>query len=165
MTELPETAKLIAFLTMIGAGRTGHSRRHLMDHLLGTFELLDAWGCDRQICLAGGLHSIYGTNLFPKESLQATARLAVASAFGAEAERLAWIFGSIDRPLAIERGYGSDRRRNVDVSLNPNDLMKLRLIEAANLLEQGGSLDRWPNIKGAMLQQVERMSVAAPNQD
>ncbi|HEX3933443.1 MAG TPA: hypothetical protein VHW43_02110 [Puia sp.] len=138
---------LIGFLNEIGAGSLSHSGRSLMDHLTGTYDLLKKWGCDKATCLAGGLHSVYGTNIFTTESLSAAARPLVRHVFGADAERLAWLFGTLNRPRAFEQGSGLDRRNNASVTLDTKDLRLLRLIEAANLLEQGSSLQRWPNIR------------------
>ena len=140
---------LETWLRSIGADRTAHSGRSLMAHLMGTFDILYRWGCAESTCLAGGLHSIYGTNIFARETLGSDDRVMVRARFGAEAEALAWLFGSIDRPTAIELGYGVDRRCGCPVTLEDTELYALRLIEAANLLEQGGALARWPNIRAA----------------
>lgn len=137
---------LISFLKEIGTDKLSHSGRSLSRHLIGTFDLLKKWGCDEATCIAGGLHSIYGTNIFVAESLSRKARLLVRQRFGADAERLAWLFGSLNRPKAIERGSGIDRRSRSKVKLDAADLLSLRLIEAANLMEQGESLEEWPNI-------------------
>jgi hypothetical protein len=147
MTGETTREALIGFLNEIGAGTLAHSGRCLMDHLTGTYDLLKRWGCDKATCLAGGLHSVYGTNAFKTESLTAAARSLVRQRFGADAERLAWLFGTLNRPRAFELGSGLDRRNNSKVTLDIKDLRLLRLIEAANLLEQGSSLQRWPNIR------------------
>jgi len=138
--------RLHDFLKEIQADEVPHSGRSLMNHLLGTYGILKKWDCEEFVCLAGGLHSIYGTNVFKRESLSIEARPRVRHLFGEDAERLAWQFGTINRPKAIEIGFGIDRRRNTEIILKEPDLKSLRLIEAANLLEQGASLDSWPNI-------------------
>jgi (p)ppGpp synthase/HD superfamily hydrolase len=144
---MPDTrSTLIAFLQEIGAGATAHSGRSLIDHLIGTYDILKKWKCDEEICIAGGLHSIYGTNVFTKESLSKKDRPMVRHLFG-NAERLAWLFGNINRPQAIERGVGIKRKSGNRIILSTRDCFSLRLIEAANLIEQGSSLDGWPNIK------------------
>ena len=147
--------KLILFLEEIGVNHTGHTGRSLMDHLMGTYDLLKKWGCDDSTAIAGGLHSVYGTNIFTKESINDAARPIVRRRFGNRPERLAWLFGSINRPKAIELGFGIDRRNNIEVKLNKKDLKALQLMEAANLMEQGSSLRKWPNIAQAVSLHVQ----------
>jgi hypothetical protein len=136
---------MIALLQAAGAGKTKHSGRTLIDHLDGTYNLLHAAGCSRDVCLAGLAHSVYGTNRFRKQTIPEEMREGVRRIIGERAEHLAYTFGRIDRPRAIEAGDGVDEA----------DLPALSLIEAANLLEQGGSLARWPNIAALWRRQVE----------
>lgn len=131
---------LTRLLKAAGADTTRHSGRTLLDHLIGTHDMLKAAGCDEHVCLAGASHSIYGTNAFTKVTIQHTMRHAIVRIIGPRAEKLAWTFSQIDRPRAIENGKDID----------------LMHVEAANLLEQGGSLDRWPNIRAAWQQQLNR---------
>jgi hypothetical protein len=138
---------LISFLQQTGTDSTKHTGRSLMDHLVGTYDILKEWKCTESVCIAGGLHSIYGTNVFTKQSLSEKDRPMVRRKFGIEAERLAWLFGILNRPKAIENGFGIDRRNSCEIILSKNDIFRLRFIEAANLIEQGFSLDSWPNIK------------------
>lgn len=146
---------LVSFLKRIKIDEVSHTGRSLFDHLVGTFDLLRQWKCEQSVCLAGGLHSVYGTNIFSHESLTEQARPLVQEIFGVPAERLAWLFSSIDRPKAIETGRGVNRRQNGRLILiEPDDLQSLRLIEAANLLEQGNSLEGWPNIHRAKQMQL-----------
>jgi hypothetical protein len=137
---------LSAILILAGADRTNHSSRSLLDHLLGTYDILRSWKCEESVCIAGGLHSIYGTNVFKKDSLSISARPILRNFFSEEAEELAWRFGSVDRPRAIENGFGIDWRMGKQITFNGDILRKLRLIEAANLLEQGSDIEKWPNI-------------------
>ncbi len=148
--EDPARDRLRKALTKIGANNTPHSGRNLLDHFLGTYDLLKQWGCESNVCLAGGLHSIYGTNVFKKITITEEHRPAVRKHFGEAAERLAWLFGSLSRPRALEDGVLVDRRSGVELIISNDDLESLRLIEAANLLEQGGSLDSWPRIRATM---------------
>jgi SM-20-related protein len=147
-----------SFLKEIGARSLSHSGRALSDHLIGTYDLLKEWNCDAATCIAGGLHSIYGTNVFTPEALPGNARPLVRQRFGAGAEKLAWLFCSLNRPAAIESGIGISRRNNTPVKLDDIVLRSLRLIEAANLLEQGESLRKWPNIRREMKMMQKRAS-------
>ncbi len=145
-------------LTLVGAKETKHTGRTLYDHLMGTMAMLEAVEASPATCAAGALHSIYGTNAFRHKSIPSHLRHVVRKCVGERAERLAWTFCNIDRPRALEFPIASDRpgyvylteRRDGEVGsveVDFIDLMALRLIEAANLLEQGGDLKRWPVIK------------------
>jgi hypothetical protein len=60
--------------------------------------------------------------------------------FGERAERLAYLFHSCNRKLSpnnIENGRLFDRRSNVPLSnVSVQDIQALRLVEAANMLDQ-----------------------------
>ncbi len=149
-----ERSSLTEFLFEIGTCNLSHSGRPLMDHLIGTYDLLKQWECDKTTRIAGGLHSVYGTNIFTVATLSIEKRPIVSEKFGADVERLAWLFSILNRPKAIEYGFGVDRRNDEEVVISIPDLQALRLIEASNILEQNGSLNKWPNIMKALKQQV-----------
>ncbi len=134
-------------LAGIGASNTSHSGRKLVDHLLNTYDMLVAAGCPRDVCLAGGLHSIYGTNAFRHVSTED--RLPVRERFGEAAEHLAHLFCTINRPRGLNDNQPISWRTGAKVSLDDETLHKLRMIEAANLIEQGESVSRFPRIMDA----------------
>ena len=143
----------------VGNGRPDpRFRRTLFDHLLGTYNLLIQWGQPQAVCLAGLFHSIYGTNVFLRQSLQASQRTELQAVIGMEAEALAWLFCNIERPGAILRGLQQgmtdqavqlDTRRDQQAMPTPTmptaplQVQALAEIECANLIEQdcwGGAL-------------------------
>lgn len=135
-TETDDRALLRHALEDVGAFKTAHSGRPLAEHLLNTYDLLTQAGCSRDVCLAGGLHSIYGTSAF--RHVSTTDRSPIIERFGAEAERLVHLFSTIDRPRVLEDDLAA--------SIDAPTLHGLRLIEAANLIEQGESLAAFPHI-------------------
>lgn len=149
-------ARLRAFLTDRGAFEVGHTGRMLGDHLMATYDILRAAGCPEHVCLGGGLHSVYGTNAFRRATILPDERAAVQSAFGYEAEGLAYLFSVLDRPLGLESGAPVRYRTKEPVPLLPEQLVALRLIEAANLIEQEEALDRFPVIAKVWLDQDQR---------
>jgi hypothetical protein len=152
MNEDKIKSELITFLTSINANNVRHSGRTLMEHLIGTYEILRSWGCDDSICIAGGLHSIFGTNKFLFSCLSVGDRPNVRSLFGENAEELIWLFCTLNRPKAIENGVGINRINGETINIEQKKLHSLRLIEAANLLEQSSSLARWPIIHQTAIQ-------------
>ncbi len=139
--------RLIFVLGLMGAAGAGHSGRKLMDHLLGTYDLLSEAGCAPEVCLAGGLHSIYGTNVF--RTVSTVERGPVRETFGERAERLAWLFCNVNRPRGLDDGRLVDWQTKDSVTVDDATLHDLRMIEAANLLEQGESLARFPRVEKA----------------
>jgi hypothetical protein len=62
-------------------------------------HLLRIAGFEEAVCVGGLLHSIYGTNRFRTKSLSnAHERAKVAECAGVEAERLAFLFSTVNRP-------------------------------------------------------------------
>jgi hypothetical protein len=96
---------LLVALKRLGAFRTQHNRRMgltLGEHLTNTYDDLKRMGADEDVALAGGLHSIYGTNAFRSASLGPDKRPVIRQLFGERAERLAWLFSQINRPRCFE---------------------------------------------------------------
>jgi hypothetical protein len=156
ITEDTPREDLKKALLEAGADKHFHSGRLLSDHLLGTYDLLKTWECEEAVCLAGGLHSIYGTNTYSTETLSEVYRPRVQQRFGEEAERLAWLFGSLERRKAFEGGITINRRNNTSMIIEAHDFHSLMLIEAANQMEQGKSLEQLPDVRKAMGEQITK---------
>lgn len=128
-------SKLTQFLIVQAkADKARHSGRTLLDHLVGTHDLLQRWGNSEDICNAGLFHSIYGTVHFHHKAWPLDQRDVIRGLIGDYAEKLACLFCGMNRPAAF-----FDRE---DAWLFPQMLRDLREIEAANLIEQG-SKGRW----------------------
>lgn len=135
-------AIFLELLKASGAQLRPHSRRTLMDHLVGVYVILQQWGAEQYVCNAGLFHSIYGTNVFKHESIALSDRQRVAGIIGEKAEVLAYQFCSLDRPHAliqmIEGVAPLDRYTQKLSVITQVALRQLVQIEAANLIEQGG---------------------------
>jgi hypothetical protein len=94
-------------LVMSGTGNIVHDKRKgsrpLLSHLIGTKELLQQAGYSQDICTAGLLHSVYGTNRFTIACIDPEQRQQVRAVAGEEAERLAWLFHAINRPRTLHK--------------------------------------------------------------
>lgn len=112
-------------LIELGADQTKHSGRTLFEHLKGVHDLLRDWNAPQHVCLAGLFHSIYGTEVFKHQSLDDRKRLQAATDKRTEALVHAFCVAK-DRPLFESIEDKTTRRQ-------------LQEIEAANILEQGGS--------------------------
>jgi hypothetical protein len=157
MTTIPAgVAPFLALLRRYHADETAHSRRTLVDHLLGVYRLLEDWGNPAEICRAGLFHSIYGTNIFTHRSAQFSDRAVIRAAIGERAERLAFLFCIAERPVAFLKAALEGATILDDIvhggshPIDRADLAALIEIEVANFLEQPENPDDIALIKGAI---------------
>ncbi len=107
-----------------------HSGVTLFHHLLGTYRILKAWGCDDDLCAAGLFHSIYGTPAYLDGPLPVSGRGELRDLIGGQAEELVYQFSLTSWQQVLESGP------DVLVTL-PQSLLTLA---AANIAEQWARL-------------------------
>lgn len=127
-----------ALLLAAGTHVARHGKRTLLDHLMGTHEILREWGNGPEVCQAGLFHSIYGTNIYKHQSIGFSHRRHVRAVIGREAENLAFLFCTLKRPRAlIAAANNKSLGKPLPTVLQPKgQLNKLLEIECANLIEQ-----------------------------
>lgn len=125
---------LKAFLLNIGAHQKPHKGGSLADHLLRVFHLMKSVGIGDILAVAGGLHSVFGTNAYKDACLPWESDL-VKESFGDEVDRIVRLFARLNRPDDLKDGS----------PLSEQDLFLMRCIETANLYDQG-ELDRHPHL-------------------
>jgi hypothetical protein len=119
-----------------------HTEHTLLEHLVNTARLLKMWGCAEAVCRAGLFHSIYGTEVFTETPVSLAYREEVRSVIGAEAERLAYLFGAMERQTLynnLDRNGDYtlfDRWQQAEISLTSADYVNLFTMIVANWLEQ-----------------------------
>ncbi|WP_234775675.1 DUF6817 domain-containing protein [Paraburkholderia tropica] len=132
LPELP-----IALLRAVGAENIPHHRQSLFDHLIGTYRLLNAAHAPEHVCLAGLLHSCYGTVHFSLPLFDISDRERLQTLIGHHAERLAYLFCALDRrhlpTLAVTT---FDRLTGEDIQITKADHLGLLQVEIANRLDQ-----------------------------
>jgi hypothetical protein len=129
------------FLSSINTNSINHKNSSLAGHLLTTYDLLKLAGRDEDTCSAGAFHSIFGTNVFKKQTLNETDQSQVSAIIGERATRLALLFSKIKRPHTLELAMGKmgavlDLNDGGTVEVNQQDLESLCAIECANLHDQ-----------------------------
>ena len=85
---------LLAVLKRTGTFRQQHNRRMgltLGEHLTNTYDDLIRMGADEDVAIAGGLHSIYGTNSFRQASLDADKRPRNGQSIGKMVLTVLWV--------------------------------------------------------------------------
>lgn len=136
-----EYEKLLDFLCSHGANKIKHSDRSLHVHLMNTFEILRQKKQPIDFCYAGGLHSIFGTNIFKEKALQDDQKHLIVENFGQNVLNLIETFCRDDRPMFFEKEYDDN------CGMQKYIFEKLQLVEAANQFEQKKlTEDRFPNL-------------------
>ena len=92
----------LRFLRKANTEGMPHSDRGLLDHLLGTRQLLVEWEARPALCDAGLFHSVYGTQHYELKAVPLTMRNEVQQLIGDEAESLAWLFCMIRRETLFQ---------------------------------------------------------------
>jgi hypothetical protein len=92
----------LRFLRKANAEGMPHSDRGLLDHLLGTRQLLVEWEARPALCDAGLFHSVYSTEYYEQQAIPLSMRNEVQQLIGDEAESLAWFFCMIRRESLLE---------------------------------------------------------------
>jgi hypothetical protein len=132
----------LSFLEHEGAGTIGHSKRTLLQHLVGVRALLASWRARPELLDAGLFHSIYGTEFFLPVLVDPTQRDRVQALIGAEAERLANLWAGLQRSSLAENvgrsdGFRARRRGGVEgLELTLQDVQDLVTLWTADTLEQ-----------------------------
>lgn len=86
------------------AAEIKHVGGTLMPHLVGTSKLLEEWGNPPALCLAGLVHTAYGTDGFAETFFDPmTQRQDLAAIIGEEAEAITYFYDSCDRKFLYSR--------------------------------------------------------------
>lgn len=89
------------FLKSYDAHLINHSHGSLLDHLYGTYSLLNSWKLPKSTCIAGLFHSIYGNEYFKYGLLDINNRKILIDLIGKTAEELVYYFNTCDRTQTI----------------------------------------------------------------
>jgi hypothetical protein len=119
---------------------------YLSEHLMGTTRLLETWGCEKDLCCAGLLHSIYSTEAFttadmPFVPLPLERREEVRLILGWRTERLVYLFGALERRTFFAHGAKQsaftlfDRFNHVEIPLSRQEYADLLTLTLADWLE------------------------------
>lgn len=139
--------ELKSFLVDLPGIDAPHTDRSLLDHLVGTFELLSLWNAPKHVCEAGLFHSIYGTEAHPSATVAVSDRLELKRRIGSRSEKLV---------LAFHDARWSRILNDTDYAATTGDANAgLYEIAAANLVEQVPRLMLRPHYREPVLEAVE----------
>lgn len=149
----PRRDSLQRFIESVGAASKEHKVGNLANHLLTTYDLLKAANQSDDICLAGGAHSLYGTNIYKEACLADDDQDSLRAVIGDTALELVKLFATTDRPQALEATAGKytstlPLTTGGTVEITQEQFYALFVIEAANLYEQNSGVpNKYPNLK------------------
>lgn len=92
----PRFLQLLGLLESLGAADRAHTGRTFLGHCLAVGNILAAWDCTDEVCLAGVCHSIYGTATSRAAALGLDRRDELRAIVGDGAEELAYLNCAID---------------------------------------------------------------------
>ncbi|MDJ0650680.1 MAG: hypothetical protein QNJ60_18460 [Xenococcaceae cyanobacterium MO_188.B19] len=132
-------SQLIDLLIDLNTDSSSHSQGTLIDHLQNTYELLKQWNNPNYVCLAGLFHSIYGTQIYKKQTLGLQERNLIKEAIGIEAEYLVYLFCIMHRGYFYNHLHSNEVRSSQDgthILISEKTKRNLCEILVANELEQ-----------------------------
>ncbi len=132
-------SQLLDLLIDLNTDSSSHSQGTLIDHLQQTYELLKQWNNPNYVCLAGLFHSIYGTQIYKKQSLGLQQRNLIKEAIGIEAEYLVYLFCIMHRGYFYNHLHSNEVRSSQDgthILISEKTKRNLCEILVANELEQ-----------------------------
>jgi hypothetical protein len=140
-TNDPMYERALELLNRFGAVDVEHPSGTLLEHLRGTYEQLERWGCSEDLCRAGLYHSVYGTEYFQKRTVPLEARDEVRSAIGDRAEEIAYLYCALSRQslyrnLDVGAPYMVKARDGREMPISLAQLADLMTLDLANRLEQ-----------------------------
>jgi hypothetical protein len=128
------------FLRSHGAADVPHLNGTLLEHLEATAAVLERWGADEPLVLAGLCHATYGTDGFAPSLLSLDDRPMLVDAIGPRAEAIVYSYAACDRTFTYAQfaaGTPRFRDRFTTEVLSPadDDLRAFVELTFANELE------------------------------
>jgi hypothetical protein len=161
--------ELTNFLVGLGIEEVPHTGKSYLAHLVAVYRLMEAEGCNEELCRAGMFHSIYGTELFQGFKLGLERRAEVRELIGERAERLGYLNCAMYRAAfdqAVIEGTQpyrfTDRITGEESTLTPADFDDLCRVHLYDWLEQvARSRHGWGYRREAYRKMAERLGGAA----
>jgi hypothetical protein len=155
---------MLDYLRRQGADEVAHTQKTYMSHLANLYRLMEACGCDAELCAAGVFHSVYGTEVF-RFKLLVDCRQQIRELIGERAERLAYWNCFVDRASldwAVEQGTAPHTIRHREtgekVALSGSDFADLCRVHLYDWLEQAPRSQRgWGYRRAAYRRMAERL--------
>jgi aspartyl/asparaginyl beta-hydroxylase (cupin superfamily) len=154
---------LIGYLDSAGAAELPHGeRRALLDHLIGTYEVVRRWKQPVLLQQVALIHSVYGTDVYQRQLLPLSRRGELREIAGEEVERLAYLFSVTPRePLLAGTHLWAPGVSTSTGGATREDLDALVLLHMANLAEQAHARDGSPGLWLTRLRELGELLIAS----
>ncbi|GIW79318.1 MAG: hypothetical protein KatS3mg105_1125 [Gemmatales bacterium] len=146
----PDLKTLTNFLVSLGVDKIAHTKKTYLAHVIGVYRDLEARGFDRDVCLAGMFHSIYGTEMFQRFKLPLDRRQEIRDLIGERAERIAYYNCVMDRGSFYEAAKSDgeaytivDRLTRQPITMNRQDFDDLCRVHFYDWMEQVARSGMW----------------------
>lgn len=132
--------KNLDVLEALGAG-IDHINGSLIKHLKGTHHLLQCWGANDELCIAGLYHALYGTSGFANHLISHHDRNQAQVILGEKSEKIVYTYCACDRDFFWPQiGIKQDpiflnRFTNEQYQLTLEELQQFCELTVANELE------------------------------
>ena len=163
--------KQISFLQTHGAEDLEHTDSDLLEHLEGTRSILQGWGESTDVVTAGLFHSVYGTEVYQDQMIPPTLRPQVQALIGPRAERIAYLFGALERKSFLESVMAGrftihSRFDGTLLSDSEEEFRAVCAVYVANRLEQRPRWDEdWKYQEMEEMREIRRFISAAAGLD
>ncbi len=160
---------LTDFFRRQGADSIPHAgEKPYLAHAIGVYSDLKSWGCDRDLCLAGLFHSVYGTQSFQKFAFPLERRSEIEDLIGRRAEQLVYWNCVMDRAAfdeSIQQTSGPyvvvNRITGERIDLEDSEFDRLVTLHLCDWLEQVARSAEWDYRRAAYRQMAERLGGVA----
>jgi hypothetical protein len=133
--------RLYELLRVLGADAIPHSNGFLMDHLIGTCQILQGWQSDWDICKAGLFHSIADAAAISSLGSRNERKNTLRAILGERSLFLIRLYQSLDDPALDQLLFQRDFWENgVLVRVHEQDLRAVVVLVWASILEKARRL-------------------------
>ena len=148
--------------------------KSLLDHLIGTRNILRAWKQPPYVQAAALFHSVYSTSSFRYALIPVSQRVGLRKLIGTRAEALVHLFCFVDRDAFLARAahpiywkvsvkVRSDTRLSAHLYASPKQVKELLILLAANCIDQRARSDGGPGRHLAYLTQIAAVLAEVPD--
>jgi hypothetical protein len=156
--------RMVAFIRDVGADEVSHSEKTYLAHAIGVYNDMRRWGGNEDWCRAAMFHSIYGTELFQRFTLQLERRGELRALIGERAEKYAYWNCAMQRAefdRAVFQSEGPyhlhDRFTKEAFELSVDEFDSLCRMHLCDWIEQVGRSKMWDYRRAAYRQMAERL--------
>lgn len=97
LTHIEVTAQINLNALANKSANISHINGSLLEHLKGTYDLLESWGAHKDLCVAGLYHALYGTSGFDNQLLHHNDRNQAKIILGERVEKIVYTYCACDR--------------------------------------------------------------------